>query len=140
MSIQKSDEVFPFIHADGTLYFASNGLAGHGGLDLFSIQTNMEGEDRPVNLGTDFNSENDDFGFIIDRDKKNGYFSSNRPGGLGDDDIYSFYVSGNLDQLFAEEETTPMKNFTLIVSDFDNGEMIEKVNITYANLDDLKCV
>ncbi len=133
----ESDEIFPFVHADGTLYFASNGHIGFGGLDLFFSRPG--GEWTPAtNLGAPFNSENDDFGFIIDRDKKNGYFSSSRSGGYGADDIYSFYVSGNLDELF-DEDVRPkvVRDFTLMISDNISSEMIEGAMITYTNLDNL---
>ena len=89
---------FPYIHADGTLYFSSDTHEGFGGLDLFTSQNLGGSWSVPVNIGIPFNSENDDFGFIVDRDKKNGYFSSNRPGGLGQDDIYSFYALDGLGQ------------------------------------------
>ena len=132
----ESDEIFPYVHADGTLYFASNGHVGFGGLDLFYSRP---GDTAPAtNLGAPFNSENDDFGFIIDRDKKNGYFSSSRNGGYGADDIYSFYVTGKLDQLFNEEiRPTVVRDFTVMVSDNVSSEMIEGATITYTNLDNL---
>ncbi|MEM8906472.1 MAG: OmpA family protein [Bacteroidota bacterium] len=134
----EANEVFPFAHADGTLFFASSGHAGFGGLDLFFSKPNGKKWTKPINMKTPFNSENDDFGYIIDRDKKNGYFSSNRPGGFGDDDIYSFYVSGKgLDELFDEEQPEILKNFTLVVTDASNGEILEGASITYTNLDEL---
>jgi len=132
-----SDEIFPFIHADGTLYFASNGHPGFGGLDLFFSRPGVEWS-SPTNLGGPFNTENDDFGFIIDRDKKNGYFSSSRTGGYGADDIYSFYVSGNLDELFDEDNRPKVtRSFMLAVADNVSAEMIEGATITYTNLDNL---
>ncbi len=133
----ESDEIFPFVHADGTLYFASNGHIGFGGLDLFFSSPGVEWTPA-TNLGAPFNSENDDFGFIIDRDKKNGYFSSSRSGGYGADDIYSFYVSGNLDELFdTDNRPKVVRDFTLMVSDNISSEMIEGAIITYTNLDNL---
>ncbi len=133
----ESDEIFPFVHADGTLYFASNGHIGFGGLDLFFSRPGAEWSPA-TNLGAPFNSENDDFGFIIDRDKKNGYFSSSRSGGYGADDIYSFYVSGTLDELFDKDNRPKVvRDFTLMVSDNISSEMIEGATITYTNLDNL---
>lgn len=91
-----ANEVFPFIHADGTLFFSSNGHGSSGGGDIFFSKEYLGNFAAPVNLGPKFNTANDDFGFIIDRDKKNGYFSSNRDGGKGQDDIYSFYIDEEL--------------------------------------------
>ncbi len=89
------NEVFPFLAADGTLYFASDGHGGLGNLDLFYSRRQLGEWTAPVNLGVPFNSPSDDFGFIVDRDNKNGYFSSDRKGGFGGDDIYSFYIEGD---------------------------------------------
>ena len=85
-------EIFPYIHADGTLFFSSFGHNSMGGLDIFFSEESSDGWGTPVNLGPRFNSTSDDLGFIIDRDKRNGYFSSNREGGSGQDDIYSFFI------------------------------------------------
>ena len=91
------NEVFPYLHADGTLFYSSNGLPGSGNLDVYYLKNNRPdgsgGLGVPVNLGAPFNSDKDDFGFIIDVDMKNGYFTSGRSGGAGGDDIYSFSMS-----------------------------------------------
>lgn len=85
------NETFPFIHEDGTLYFASNGHPGLGGLDMFAAKRNNSGKyDLAINMGFPLNSSKDDFGLMIDMDHKKGYISSNRPGGKGSDDIYQF--------------------------------------------------
>lgn len=84
-------ESYPFISKNGNLYFASNGHAGLGGLDIFVAALKEDGTfAAPVNLGEPVNSRNDDFAFVVEDDTKSGYFSSNRSGGKGDDDIYSF--------------------------------------------------
>ena len=84
------DEMFPFIAPDGTLYFSSDGLPGLGALDIFK-STNAGSEwTKPENLCAPINSNNDDFAFVIDAKGKQGYFSSNRNGGKGNDDIYAF--------------------------------------------------
>ena len=88
------DDMFPFIAGDGTLYFASDGHAGLGGLDVYSSVPNKDGWSEPVNLGFPINTSSDDFNYIIDKDNKTGYFASNRPGGRGDDDIYKFAKKG----------------------------------------------
>jgi outer membrane protein OmpA-like peptidoglycan-associated protein/tetratricopeptide (TPR) repeat protein len=84
-------ESYPFVSKNGNLYFASNGHAGLGGLDIFVSTISEDGTlSTPVNVGEPANSKNDDFAFIIDDESQSGYFSSNRSGGKGDDDIYSF--------------------------------------------------
>lgn len=87
------DEMFPGIAADGTLYYSSNGLIGMGGLDIFSAKGAKNNWSKPVNLRFPVNSAGDDFAFITNVTNENevmGYLSSNRKGGVGNDDIYSF--------------------------------------------------
>lgn len=85
------DELFPFFHPDGTLYYASDGLPGLGGLDVFATKLEAGGSwTEPKNIGAPLNSARDDFSFIINEENSAGYFASNRKGGLGDDDIYYF--------------------------------------------------
>lgn len=83
-------ELFPFISGN-TLYFSSNGHPGLGGLDVFEAAYDPEeGFLEAKNAGKPVNSQNDDFSFIIDETTQTGYFASNRRGGKGDDDLYSF--------------------------------------------------
>ncbi len=90
-------ETFPFIDSEGFLYFASDGLPGIGGLDLFAVPLERLGENPKVlNLGTPVNSSMDDFTYIIDGESRKGYFSSNREGGQGGDDIYAFIENERL--------------------------------------------
>jgi outer membrane protein OmpA-like peptidoglycan-associated protein len=82
------NEMFPYQGADGSLYFSSTGHPGLGQLDIF-VATREEGEMKIRNLGPPINSSADDFGlFQFTPDK--GFFTSNREGGKGDDDIYTF--------------------------------------------------
>lgn len=84
-------ETFPFINANNELYFASDGHLGLGGLDIFSLKINENGTFTDIyNVGTPVNSSADDFSYIIDETTRTGYFSSNREGGKGYDDIYKF--------------------------------------------------
>ncbi len=83
-------EQFPFISASNTLYFASDGHFGMGGLDIFKSEIINEEFSKPVNLSSVINSNLDDFAFLIDETNEIGYFSSNRAGGAGNDDIYRF--------------------------------------------------
>lgn len=84
-------ESFPFVGPDNTLYFASDGHLGLGGLDVFETKNINNTYSEPVNLGRPINSSMDDFGFIIN-DKNVGYLSSNREEGNGFDDIYTFTI------------------------------------------------
>ncbi len=87
------NEVFPYVDPNGTLYFSSDGLPGMGGLDLFSAKGNKESWATPVNLRYPINSPKDDFSIFYNVSGKSGYFASNRDGGKGMDDIYSFAPS-----------------------------------------------
>lgn len=88
----EGQEMFPWISPDGLLFFSSDGHIGLGGLDVFvmSIENNGTSFKNLTNVGKPLNSQNDDFAISFNKDGKTGYFSSNRIGGKGDDDIYSF--------------------------------------------------
>jgi peptidoglycan-associated lipoprotein len=86
------DEMFPFIHADGTFYFASNGHIGMGGLDIFKATKQGTSFGNVTNLRYPINSAGDDFAIIFEEKNEKGYFTSNRDGGKGNDDIYSFIL------------------------------------------------
>lgn len=81
-------ESFPFISDDNKLYFATDGHPGLGGFDIFVTQIGQDGSLSAVeNIGVPVNSSQDDFAFFIDK-IGNGFFTSNRTGGKGSDDIY----------------------------------------------------
>ncbi len=86
-------ENFPYISESGTLYFSSDGHPGLGGLDVFEVKNiaNLNSANTKVhNVGRPINSSRDDFEYMINETSLEGYLSSNREGGKGDDDIYSF--------------------------------------------------
>ena len=86
----EGDEMFPFYEDNSkTLYFASNGRFGLGGLDIFLATESGSGFNKAYNAGAPLNTQYDDFAMIVDGKTNKGYFSSNRIGGSGDDDIYS---------------------------------------------------
>lgn len=89
-------ETFPYVVED-EIYFASDGHPGLGGLDVFVGKIEDNGTISSIeNLGTDVNSPKDDFAYIIDPVSRRGYFSSNKDGGQGSDDIYKFLETRKL--------------------------------------------
>lgn len=88
----EGNESFPFIHSEeGTLYFSSDDHVGAGLLDIFAAVKDENGNIvNVINLGEPINSEKDDFAYYLSPDGLGGYISSNRKGGMGGDDIYSF--------------------------------------------------
>ena len=91
----EGNEMFPFIHESGLFFFSSDGLPGLGGLDVFitkitNYQITKYQISNIVNAGAPINSSKDDFSMALNAEKTKGYFSSNREGGMGDDDIYSY--------------------------------------------------
>lgn len=99
----EGDEMFPFYQEDaaggeGFLFFASNGRLGLGGLDNFFAPIIGDGKFGKVrNFGNPINTQFDDFALIMDNKFGKGYFTSNRVGGKGDDDIYSYVLLKSLE-------------------------------------------
>lgn len=93
------DEVFPFLRKDGTLFFSSDGHPGLGGLDVFSASLQNGKWADVVNQGAPLNCPFDDFNIVFNPEGSRGFFASNRPGGMGNDDIYSFKVTSKFIQI-----------------------------------------
>ncbi|MBI3520509.1 MAG: OmpA family protein [Bacteroidetes bacterium] len=115
------DEMFPYIRKDGTLFFSSNGLPGFGGLDILSAKQKEGHWLLNRNEGLLLNSSADDFGIVFVNDST-GYFSSNRLGGKGSDDIYSFtytnkYITVDGIVLLTENSNDPAKNIKVYLLD-----------------------
>lgn len=123
------NESFPFIAADGSLFFASNGHPGLGGLDVMRATLGDDGRfSGALNLGAPVNSPRDDFAFIIDDAGKRGFFTSNRPGGPGDDDLFAFEMLAPLEERFLvtgrvidDEHETPVPDVEVRLFDLDGG-------------------
>ncbi len=84
------NELFPRMAEDGKFFFASDGHPGYGKLDLFVAENDSDGNQVIKNLGENFNSTDDDFGIFFTDYPSAGFISSNREGGVGNDDIYYF--------------------------------------------------
>lgn len=110
------DEMFPFLADDGTLFFASNGHLGMGGLDNFRAPVSGDSWGTITNLKYPLNSAADDFGIACDAKGENGYLTSARAGGKGADDIYSFSV--------------PPINFALMGTAYDSDSKEKIINAT----------
>ena len=89
----EANELFPFISKEGVLYFASNGHGGLGGLDIFFSVPENGVFNTIENMGYPVNSSRDDFALVLDKYGMQGYFSSNRTSGKGDDDIYYMKIT-----------------------------------------------
>jgi len=124
-------ETFPFISKSGKLFFASDGHIGLGGLDVFvaepsKISSSKASFNEPFNVGKPVNTPNDDFSFIIDESTKIGYFSSNRKGGKGKDDIYSLKQTKEL-------ISRCNQHLSGVITDADTREILPGAVITLFN-------
>ncbi len=122
------NELFPVLQNDETLYYSSNGHRGLGGLDIFyAKKTNLDDEYSwgvRENLGTPFNSLKDDFGFVMmDDENQTGFLTSNREGGKGKDDIYTWSMNGML------MEDGPLRK-VICVFDEKTGAKISNASVT----------
>lgn len=123
----EGNEMFPFIHDQGTLFFSSDGHLGLGMLDVFAtVKDENNTITNTINLGKPLNSNKDDFAYYLDAKGFNGYISSNRKGGVGDDDIYAFNrippfkVKG---QVFDDANGLPMEGAKVSLMDGNDKEI-----------------
>ncbi len=118
-------ETFPFISADNELYFASDGHPGLGGLDVFVAKIKSATSfDEVQNVGAPVNSAQDDFAFLMDTKSGNGFFTSNRTGGKGYDDIYRFLERRKL---------TCEQLLSGVITDQETGEALGETTVSLFN-------
>jgi outer membrane protein OmpA-like peptidoglycan-associated protein len=122
-------ETFPMVTSDGELYFASDGHPGLGGLDIFVSKMDKEGHfGEVVNVGEPVNSSYDDFAFLINDKTRYGYFTSNRLGGKGGDDIYKLKETQKL-------ITKCEQNLSGLVTDKETGLPLADAKVTLLDAD-----
>jgi hypothetical protein len=118
-------ETFPFVTNSNMLIFSSNGHPGLGGLDLYSYDLN-DPNAVVISLGAVINSPYDDFGLAYNSTTTKGFYSSNKPGAMGDDDIYSFDVIELPKPLIIEEPKLAIKG---LIKDDVTNEALPNVNL-----------
>lgn len=122
------NERFPRLTIDNTFYFSSDGRIGMGGLDIYRSKVTDKGFIRPESLKYPINSSQDDFAIYF-TSNESGYFSSNREGGLGDDDIYVFAVLEEMitvKGLVLDKITKqPLVNAVVTLKNTSTGEIIK---------------
>jgi peptidoglycan-associated lipoprotein len=110
------DEMFPYVHPDGTLYFSSDSHIGIGGLDIYKATPGENGRWVVENMRPPVNSSQDDFGITFEKEAERGFLSSSRKG-KGNDEIYSFYLA-------------PLKfNLTGVVKDEKTDKIIKEAKV-----------
>ncbi|MDA6072510.1 OmpA family protein [Flavobacterium sp. AC] len=115
-------ETFPYVTSENEIYFASDGHPGLGGLDVFVGKIEDNGTISNIqNVGADVNSPKDDFAYIIDPASRRGYFSSNKDGGQGSDDIYKFLETRKLQCVQTLEG---------IITDLNTGAILAGTKVT----------
>ena len=128
----EGNEMFPFYHSSNLFFFASDGHIGLGGLDEFYAQVKPTGFGKIKNMGIPVNSSRDDFALILNKEMKSGYFSSNRTGGKGDDDLYAFnllkpFLLGKTIKGVATDESGKILSNTIVMLKDENGNEIGAV-------------
>ena len=130
------DEMFPYVRDSVTLYFASNGHPGMGGLDLFKATQDSTGKWLVENLKAPINSMGDDFGITFEGDKEKGFFSSNRNDARGYDHLYSFelpVITIFIEGIVSDVDENPIDDATVRIVGKDglNEKVLAKKDGTY---------
>ena len=126
----EGNEAFPYIHPDGTLYFASNGHGGRGGFDVLRIDLSQRRWGPLLHLPAPINGPADDLGFVLRPNGQGGYLVSNRPGGQGGDDIYLFQLENGL----ADLETQQRETRTMVLSDASTSRRLVGASVWLAEV------
>ena len=141
-------ESYPFVTKDNILLFASDGRLGLGGYDIYAVDLNTPNA-LPVHLGSPINSPFDDFDMNWNRQTNQGVLSSNRPGGKGDDDLYSFqntgvpfvfeYLTTIKGRVMDTNSSNAIEYAALVLLDKDNNEVARTIadengNFTFENV------
>lgn len=128
------NDIFPFVNEEGVLFFSSNGHKGMGGLDVFYAKKSGMFEEGTwnvrKNLGTPFNTKKDDFGFYANEKMTKGFLTSNRFGGLGGDDIYTWENEDNKPLELNETKTSYLMAMDSETNSALRNAMIKIENIT----------
>lgn len=123
------DEMFPYVHFDGALYFSSDGHTGLGGLDIYKAVQMESGRWSVENMRAPINSSSDDFGIVFEHETERGFFSSNRKG-RGNDEIYSFYLPPlvfNISGIVRDEKTNQVLQGATVKSIGSDGITLETI-------------
>ena len=122
------DEMFPFLHNDGSLYFASNGHVGMGGFDIFKSELDNNGiYVSAINLKSPINSSADDFGMIVERKSERGYFASNRKTWTGTDGVVN--KSNGSDNIYQFELPPLVLTLQGVITDTKTGAVVTSAKV-----------
>ena len=130
----EGQDMFPWVNSENLLFFSSDGHVGLGGLDVFvAIPSSQHKYGKILNVGKPVNSNRDDFAFIMDAASLSGYFSSNRDGGKGGDDIYAYRLEKPFKaspavkgKVFDRESKQVLVNSLVVLKD-EGGSPIDSV-------------
>lgn len=133
------DEMFPYVRDSVTLYFASNGHPGMGGLDIFKATRQKRGTWKVENMQVPINSQSDDFGITFAGNNEYGFFSSNRNDGRGTDHIYSFelpVITVYVDGWVLDKDQEPIEGATvrLVGKDGTNEKFTSRKDGSYFSI------
>jgi outer membrane protein OmpA-like peptidoglycan-associated protein/tetratricopeptide (TPR) repeat protein len=127
------NEMFPYLSQDSILYFTSNAQPGLGGYDIFQCRLTPKGPSSVINVGYPINTRFDERNLILLQDDTSGFFVSNRPGGLGSDDIYGCTVHPPMERIVGrvvDSQTREGLDGALLDIKDGNGRYLDDARIT----------